>query len=255
VEAALILEFFGPPGSGKTTFAIGLANHLRAAGYPVVLRLSARPGENSPAGAPSPQPFSDAFRRLVVPACELMFNVAKKPNASGSGRVASELTQALPQGEIFRALRMRQYLARLSNAWAQAARTRKIWIFDQAYIQAIASIAEVQPGIDDATIGGLLDVVPQSDLAIRVEAPVKDIESRISRRMELAGRVGRLFEERRSDAPEQTALAQRIDGLLGRRGRQVLSLNSADGELLDDHVRKAERAIVAQFSEAAAGTG
>ncbi|WP_296712567.1 hypothetical protein [Rhodoblastus sp.] len=251
----MILEFFGPPGSGKTTFAIGLANHLRASGYPVVLRLSARPGENSPAGAPPPQPFSDAFRRLVVPACELMFNVAKKPNAGGSGRVASELTQALPQGEIFRALRMRQYLARLSNAWAQAARNRKIWIFDQAYIQAIASIAEVQPGIDDATIGGLLDVVPQSDLAIRVEAPVKDIETRISRRMELAGRVGRLFEERRSDAPEQAALAQRIDRLLSRRGRQVLALSSGDGELLDDHVRKAERAIVAQFSEVAVGTG
>jgi thymidylate kinase len=254
VEAALILEFFGPPGSGKTTFAISLANHLREAGYPVVLRLSARPGENSPGAAPSPQPISDAFRRLVAPACELMFNVAKKPNASG-GRVVSELTQALPQGEIFRALRMRQYLARLSNSWMQAARNRKIWIFDQAYIQAVASIAEVQPGIDDATIGGLLDVVPQSDLAIHVEAPVKDIENRISRRMELVGRVGRLFEERRFEAPKQAALANRIDGLLNQRGRQVLALSSADGESLDDHVREAERAIIAQFNELAVGAG
>lgn len=242
----MIVEFFGPPGSGKTAFALRLADRLRDRGHSVSLRLSARPGEKSPRTAqpekdePSTPP-GGAARRLAVPAYELIVNVAQRPAAPEDPGGASALAQALPRGQIFRSLRMRQYLVRLSNAWAQAGRNRAVWIFDQAYIQAVASIVMVQPPMTDDAIAALLEVAPQCDLAIRVEARETDMESQ-------SGRRRRPFEEEGGDALQQAALAERIYGLLRRRDRAVLSLRHSGAESPDDPLDLAERAIVAMLN-------
>ena len=44
----MIIELFGPPGSGKTTFARSLAARLRERGHTVDLILSHRPAECLP---------------------------------------------------------------------------------------------------------------------------------------------------------------------------------------------------------------
>ena len=42
----MIIELFGPPAAGKTTFARTLATRLRDLGHPVELMLSYRPSES-----------------------------------------------------------------------------------------------------------------------------------------------------------------------------------------------------------------
>lgn len=240
----MIVEFFGPPGAGKTTLALRLADRLRAKGLKVTLRLSSRPGENAAAELGSnggaPGPLSAATRRLALPAYELLANAGTR--AQSDGGTAGLLTAALPRKQLLRWLRMRQYLMRLSNVWAKAESSREIWLFDQAYVQAAAVIALAQPNMTDERLRALLDATPQADLTVHTTAPAHEIERRLARRWKSIGAVGRLFEENLGDAHEQCALAKRIAQLLRPR-RGVLSLDSADGQALDHCAEIAELAI------------
>src|SRR5262249_5734320 len=75
--APMIIELFGPPGSGKTTFASALATRLRESGHIVDLTLSYRPAERpsrSPSfgsGASEISPYPVA-QRLCRPLLEML---------------------------------------------------------------------------------------------------------------------------------------------------------------------------------------
>ena len=146
-----------------------------------------------------------------------------------------------------RSLRMRQYLLRLSNVWSQASRSPDIWIFDQAYIQAVSSISLVQPSMTDESIVALLQTAPQADIVFRVDAPINDIEMRLGRRRRNIGGFGRLFEETTVGIREHAALAQRIEKLLQRLDRQVVALSSVD-ETFEENIGIAERATLNAFT-------
>jgi hypothetical protein len=249
----VIIEFFGPPGSGKTTFSLTLADRLRVHGYPASLRLSARPGEevltHGAQGEEEPSgSFRTAARRLIFPAYELIAKAGGWSKTTPNGRVASMLSQALPHGQILRSLRMRQYLLRLSNVWSQASRSQDIWIFDQAYIQAVASIAMVQPNMTDESIVALLQAAPQADIVFRIEAPLEDLEIRIGRRHRNIGGLGRMLEETSVGVREHAVLAQRIEGLLRRLDRQVVAFASVDDETFQENISIAERVTLNAFT-------
>ena len=73
----MIVEFFGPPGAGKTTFAQALAARLREGGQKVDVHLSARPGEDRAISAfngeaSTRQNLIDPLRRLGRPLAQLI---------------------------------------------------------------------------------------------------------------------------------------------------------------------------------------
>jgi len=79
----MIIELFGPPGAGKTTFARTLAARLRERGHTVDLILSYRPAELSPheirsSSNLSAQQISSMIRRLIRPLAE-MLTIASHP--------------------------------------------------------------------------------------------------------------------------------------------------------------------------------
>lgn len=246
----MIIEFFGPPASGKTTFAVALTERLRSGGLQVRPRLSARPGEGILAplqnGSRVPSsPVGATARRLLRPACELIVAAAQSP----SGRVDSDCTdffaRGLARGGILRFLRMKQYMIRLADAWGQATKRSEIWIFDQAYVQVIATIMLYQPHLTDADLLAMLDIAPKSDLVVFVKAPVAEVEMRLGRRKRFIGIFGRLFEEDLGDVRRQAEAAARLNLLLTQSGRRVLTVNSSDGSSVDvpvDGVRHAIRA-------------
>jgi RecA/RadA recombinase len=242
----VIVEFFGPPGAGKTTFAQALAARLREVGQTVDVHLSARPGEERATSAfnreVSPrQNLIDPLRRLGRPLAQLI--TLRIAGAQASDSSTNILVSNLPGRQQIAAFRMRQYLVRLSAAWRNARNSERISIFDQGYVQAVSSILLAMERASDDDVMAMVLVAPPSDLAIRIEARITDIEGRLRRREQTIGRLGRLFE---SDLGKPTDHAHAADWLqsgLRRAGRAVLSVNSDDEHPLAIDLERARREI------------
>jgi thymidylate kinase len=236
----VIVEFFGPPGAGKTTFARALAARLREAGRTVDVHLSARPGEEC-GQTRAGQNFIDPLRRLAWPLAQLI--ALRIAGAQAKDSSADVLVANLPSNHRFAALRMRQYLVRLSAAWGGARHGERITIFDQGYVQAVSSVLLAMNRPCDNDVLTMLLAAPRSDLAIKIEAPIADIEARLRRREQTLGRVGRLFEANLGEPSDHANAADRLQSGLRRAGRAFLSINSTDGLPIAAELERAQREI------------
>ncbi len=85
----MIIELFGPPGAGKTTFARALTDRLRESGHLAELRLSYRPTERLPVlnrcGAAAGRYQNVDIHRLSRPLLE-MLTIARHPIANSGAR-------------------------------------------------------------------------------------------------------------------------------------------------------------------------
>jgi thymidylate kinase len=257
----MIVELFGPPGAGKTTFARTLAARLRERGYTVDLILSHRPAEYSPlencsvAGFPT-QKISSMIRRLIRPFAE-MLTMARHPfTISHDVGTALNLIKILPPSSTIWSLRLAQYLSRLSRAWFQASNNGHITLFDQAFVQAVCSLVLLCGVADellishalDAIISHALDAIPKSDLLIRLEAPAEILEARLRDRQRLGSRIDRLLELDLATSLRSLAIVDCLHELLRKRGRRVTNAASLDQHSLRETVEQIEKQMTAQFS-------
>ena len=229
IEAAdMIIELFGPPGSGKTTFALALAARLDKNGVRVHSRLSLRPGEDGRAtdATGAAARFVAPARRLARPVRELALTAFGSTGRSETSIAAETLSSVHAGGRLIRRLRMWQYLTRLGAGWSQAAKSDDIWLFDQAYLQAIVSIAVANPYLTDQDLAALVELVPKSDLVVLLETASEEIQARLVRRRAQLGPIANFLEDRRSGVREQLVATARLSALLGGTGRPLLSLNS-----------------------------
>ena len=253
-----IIELFGPPGVGKTTFAVALGARLREGGRSTQLYLSSRPGEEqaSPCfraeGARAPNnPFADSLKRVVRPVMQLI--AAKAVGEQAYDASVRALAEKLPRGSRVAALRMRQYLVRLSSAWHEAQMGDRTAIFDQAYVQAIASILVARGFVHEEDVEGLIAIAPRSDLVIKIDASIAEVEARLEHRAHAIGRIGRLFESKLGGPVAYTQAAARLQSELLRVGRAVINVSSADAKTLRAEVERVYDEIErARYSGAAA---
>ena len=235
----MIVELFGPPGVGKTTFASALTAALRERGQPVDSLMSYRPAERAQASAAP-------LRRLARPLAETLAMAGHLMGRSSEAEETAKLMRLLPARNLQWAVRLRQYLWRLFRVWDAAALSPDVVVFDQAFVQAVCSLALLARAPEGARIGRALDAVPKSDLLIQLDAPRDILAARLARRQQHQGRVERLLE---LDLQTNLAFVKVIGDMQARlraRGRPALHLECADQPTLQAGVEMAGAAVLAQ---------
>lgn len=246
----MIIELFGPPGVGKTTFACALAARLRERSHVMELMLSYRPSECSfdPLKGPVRHRTTAAVRRLIRPVVELVAISDHLFGNSHEASTAATLIRILPPKDIVWSIRLRQYIWRLSCSWYSASRTSHIVLFDQGFVQAVCSLVLLGRAADGIRIARALDSIPQSDILIRLDAPREVLEDRLAERQRLQGRSEQLFELDSKTNLESVRITQHVHELLQKRGRPVTCINSTDRRSLCEAVERIEREVMARLS-------
>lgn len=244
----MIIELFGPPGAGKTTFARTLAARLRERDYTVDLILSYRPVERSPSESrlipvSIGRRMSFAAQRLIRPLSELLSMIARPRGISRDLGTALNLIKILPPSSALSSVRLLQYLSRLSHAWFRASAMGKIIVFDQAFVQAVCSLALLCDVTDEVLIAYALDFVPKPDLLVHLDAPLNILEERLRDRHHVGGKIECLLEQDLETSLSSRNVVELLHKLLTMSGWNVVSTTSLDKGSLETAVEQIERQV------------
>jgi len=215
----------------------------------VDLVLSHRPAECSPSEAfksstSTLRTISFAARRLTRPLAELVSMIIQPRVMSRNLDNALNLIKVLPPSNAFSSLRFLQYMTRLSHAWFRRSTIAQIVLFDQAFVQAICSLSLLCGIADEALISYALDLVPEPDLLIRLDAPTELLEARLRDRHDVGGKIEQLLELDLNTSLSSRNVIDLLHELLCRKGRTVVSVSSLNPASLASAVDQMEQQIV-----------
>ena len=240
----MIIEAFGPPGAGKTTFSRALAQRLRQRGYSVDLILFPRLKSEFLSRAGVLPGLLRATSAILVAIAILCRPISNAPGL----RLARDLLRLMPPASPAWWIRISQYVLRFSCAWNDPHKPDRIVLFDQGFVQAVCSLA-LHSRADQTTIAQAICMRRQPDLLIRFDAPKELLEQRLRQR---SGRKS--FVEKWLDRDVRTFLMMKpitdyVGSLLATQDKRMISVNSLDPKLLRDALDLVEEEISARFGK------
>ena len=249
----MIIELFGPPAAGKTTFARALAARLAANGLPVKLILSYRPAESDDVGGGAAGLSRMAvMHRLTRPAIEWLATAGHMMGHQRSGHLATELLDLLPPRGLMWPMRLRQYISRLENSWRRAAEAGEIVIVDQGFVQVVCSLVLLARVPGPELAGRALDLVPHADQLIHLNAPVDVLRTRLEARRKGQSWLEQPFELDTETSMRTVEIAGLLHKLLSERGLDVASVDCREPWTHPRGLDEIGRAVVRKWT---VGTG
>jgi thymidylate kinase len=249
--ACTIIELFGPPAAGKTTFAKNLAAQLRGSNRPVELILSFRPEEtidHDDDGSAAP-PLA-TLRRLARPAVELLASMRQMSAVPQESPIASELLYLLPPSSCLWSVRLRQYIARLQRAWRLAEQSNATVIVDQGYVQLVCSLVLQTRAPTMNAVEKALTLIPKADRWIFIDAPRQLLRARLEARLRRQGWIERRFELDAEMSLRSIEVLNMLYSTLRRRDARILRIDTAESSPSPDLLRIAVSAdATAQATE------
>src|SRR5579875_3053748 len=152
------------------------------------------------------------------------------PCAASVGRSsrASSRRNLFPPHDIVMALKLRQYLLRLSSTWHHAACSDAIVVFDQAFVQFICTLLSLNGEAIPDRVEAALDALPSPDLLVRLSAPSEILGVRLSERRRRLSAIESLFELDPETNRGSLQIADRLCELVERRNWITASVESCD---------------------------
>ncbi|QKC92009.1 exopolysaccharide biosynthesis protein [Mesorhizobium sp. NZP2234] len=241
----MIIEFFGPPGSGKTTFAHALAEQLRGKGYNAKVALSYKPSTRAGSLDLGIVLFITRIASAIFSTLRILLS---------SGGIANDLSFSLsivrlitPKKRIWRA-RIWRYLLHLSHCWSRAKRSPDIIIFDQGYVQAIGTLATFNGNTDNDVLATALSLAPRADLTIRLVVPSDVVENRLRQRIKHQPPAERVFEADLNVNMLSVGVFESINDLLATSGRKIIPVDNVDSQSTFKGICTVEKQVISALS-------
>ncbi|MGT2467069.1 AAA family ATPase [Mesorhizobium atlanticum] len=240
----MIVELFGPPGSGKTTLAHVLAIRLREDGYRAEVVRSYRPAIRSGALDLGVLLFVSRIVSAIISTAGV---ICSRRNGGSSLSQSLLMLRAMPPKKPIWRARIWQQILKLSHAWDRAKTAQDILIFDEGYVQAVGSLALLNGNADRSALETLLRDVPVADLTIRVLAPRAMVAARLRGRMEREPPAERLFEADFEVNMRSLSVFETISDILAVSGRDVVCAKTSSRRSTMKSTQVLERAIIARY--------
>ncbi|TIU34560.1 MAG: exopolysaccharide biosynthesis protein [Mesorhizobium sp.] len=242
----MIIELFGPAGSGKSTFANALAKHLRDHGYVAKVTLCYLPRDRG--GSWDRFGIFAVISRIssaiFITVLALLSSFWRNSDIAS----ANKIVRTIPPKSLIRRILMWQYIVRLSRCWTQAQGSANIIIFDQGFVQAIGSLAMFNGAADDRLIVRALESTPRADLVVGMAAPRDVVEARLQRRMMHEPPAERFLDVDVAGNMQFFDLFEKIGNVLRSAQRSNVSVGAVDEQSIASGLCQVEQEIQTRLS-------
>ncbi|CCV06981.1 Exopolysaccharide biosynthesis protein (modular protein) [Mesorhizobium metallidurans STM 2683] len=248
----MIIELFGPPGSGKRTFAHALARRLRDQGYNARVAPGHVPRERG--SSVDLGIFLAIFRILLAIFSTLKILLSPRGRIKDLSTSLSMTRTIPPKNRIWRA-RLWQHILKLSRRWDEAKQSRDVVIFDQGYVQAVASLAMLNGAADKVALTKALSLAPTADFTLRVVAPRSIVETRLQQRLGHEAPAERLFEADFDTSMRAFGVFESLNDILADSDRKIIPVHTLNNRSSLEGIECVGHKIISKILQAGGRPG